>query len=168
MQSFLFHKPLTKCTLLYEAHAFASRVHEVNAEGPVIGQRLEKLFMDHLDCEGYMVEQKVTCDFEHLNIDLKCLQVKGKRGGAAKIHGYSKLGVPDYSILMFLYSYREGTAKIEDIAFVPKQEVEWVQAQHFLWSVPDGALSQYIVKSDEVISDGDNPEFDRAGRSCSQ
>ena len=91
---------------------------------------------------------KSHCDYPEINTDLKCLQFGGKRGGAAKIHGYSKGRAPTYDLLVMGYTYdrEQGLVAVTLVAWVDAIEINWVQAKHFLWSIPDRKLMSYAIE----------------------
>ena len=148
MTRHLFFRELKQRDLLDAARIFCGeRLHEPNLTGPVLGERIESVFLSRLrDC-GFDIadKQKAGVDVPELNCDIKSLQVRGKRGGAAKIHGYSKGGEPNYDLLVFTYTY-DGTSIVIDAAFfITRQNISWVRAEHYLFSLPDSRLQQFKI-----------------------
>lgn len=117
-----------------------------NVSGPVFGNTIERHFRRYLEDQGYEVPaDKADGDFSELKVDLKTIQFRGRRGGAAKFHGYSKTGPPVYSLLVIGYVYASGRIEFEDVFFIPAEQVTWVQAQHYLCSMTDDRLKQFRV-----------------------
>ena len=143
----LFNQGLTVDRLKEVACMFCGRsIHVGIVTGPVLGNKIERVFLRLLEeeAEYWVPTGKAHCDIPHLDADIKALQILGKRGGAAKIHGYSKGGPPNYHILIFTYSYDGGqTADIHNAHWIPSGDITWVRAEHYLFSVADRHLEKW-------------------------
>jgi len=152
-ERFLFSRTLTQDELCQNAALYVGTQLKLPSEGfsgPQLGNFIESNFMEYLKDLNFHLPKKTTCDFGDMNIDLKCLQVKGKRGGAAKIHGNSRNGSePVYDLLVMTYSLclRKadgiGVITIEGAFFIPCERVTWVRAEHYLFSIPDRFLKEF-------------------------
>ena len=151
----LFLKDLTDDVIDEQALRFAecSRAVPIQPDsseliGANIGERIERLFREFIVTNGYDPDKangkKGAADFTSIHTDLKCLRVDGLRGGSAKFHGYSCDGnPPTYDLLVFGYSLRDDGVRIMQVYRVNAEHVHWVQAKHFLFSIPDKKLLRY-------------------------
>lgn len=143
---------LTTQALITEALEFVKQPLEVGKiSGPIFGNIIETAFRAHLSHYDLPSAGKKTADFENVNVDLKTIQLGGRRGGAAKIHGYATSGSPSYSLLVIGYQYDGNTIQFEGVYFIPANEITWVQAEHYLFSLPDYKLFTYrVTQVDEI------------------
>jgi len=144
----LWEKHLTHPLLKDEAKKFVgvSFSHHGETSGPHLGNLIESKFRERLETYGYDVPVKGKADLGSLHVDIKSMQFKGKRGGAAKLHGYSSdENPPDYSLLVFCYEYDSEHLHITHALFIPANLIVWVRARHYLCSMPDDALLRYTL-----------------------
>ena len=144
----LLNHSLTADRLKALARQFCGGAIEVGTvTGPLLGNKIEAAFVEYLEHEaGYWQPSgKYHCDIPHLNADVKALQVQGKRGGAAKIHGYSKGGPPRYDLLLFTYIYAGTVIAIHGSYWIPESDIDWVRAEHYLFSVADRHLKKWSL-----------------------
>lgn len=147
IQLHAWERKLTPSALLEEAREFATHPLVIGPiSGPRFGDIIEDRFREWLQQKDYHIPKRGSQgDLSSLGIDIKALQVKGKRGGAAKIHGYNRGGPPAYSLLLFTYRYQAETVTFEKVYYIPAASITWVRAEHYLFSLPDRKLAMYCV-----------------------
>ncbi len=144
MAKHLWLQELTTDIVLDKARQFCGNdIFAPGLSGPVLGDRIEAEFLRCLD--DYDLTGKGPADLATINVDIKALQLRGSRGGSAKIHGYSKGGPPTYSLLIFTYTYDGESIHIIAAHFIPNERVKWVQAEHYLFSLPDRNLEEFVI-----------------------
>jgi hypothetical protein len=146
-------RELTVESLLKAASEFeGERIEAAGLSGPVIGDKIEQVFLGRLEGQDFDIGRNVKRvagrpDLPNLNCDIKALQLRGRRVGSAKIHGYSKdEKPPNYDMLVLTYSYDGEAIEIIHSHFIPCSFVKWVRAQHYTFSVPDRNLKQFRVR----------------------